>query len=141
MSNVGRRIYLASSWRSESHPSVLAALRADHHEVYDYRSEVSDGGQPFSWELIDPDWRSWTAQQFREALEDDSADRQFGMDLDALGWCDTCVLIAPAGRSSHLEAGWCAARDKQVLVLLEPGFVPELMYGLTSRCCISLWGN
>lgn len=32
------KIYLASSWRNERQPAVLAALREAGHEVYDFRN-------------------------------------------------------------------------------------------------------
>lgn len=32
-----RRIYLASSWRNEHQPRILALLRDAGHEVYDFR--------------------------------------------------------------------------------------------------------
>ena len=32
------RIYVASSWRNTIHPSVVAALRKDGHDVYDFKN-------------------------------------------------------------------------------------------------------
>jgi len=31
------RVYVASSWRNEFQPGVVAVLKADGHEVYDFR--------------------------------------------------------------------------------------------------------
>ena len=45
------RIYLASSWRNPRQPEVLAALRADGHEVYDFRNPAP-GDNGFSWREI-----------------------------------------------------------------------------------------
>lgn len=42
-------IYLATSWRNDAYPAVLAALRAAGHEVYDFR----DTNASFHWREID----------------------------------------------------------------------------------------
>lgn len=50
------RIYVASSWRNERQPEVVARLRAEGHEVYDFRrpNGQQDG---FHWSEIDPEWQ------------------------------------------------------------------------------------
>jgi hypothetical protein len=73
----GRRIYVASSWRCERQPRVVAALRAAGHQVYDFRHPDSGGppGEPgstrakgFAWSEIDPDWQGWDAATFTGLL-------------------------------------------------------------------------
>ena len=44
--------------------------------------------------------------QARAQLSHPMAVKQLANDLDALRWCDTCVLVLPCGRSAHTEAGW-----------------------------------
>ena len=122
------KLYVASSWRNEQQPSVVAALREAGHEVYDFRNP-EPGDKGFHWSEIDPNWQSWTAEQSRKHLRHPIAERGFIKDRDAMAWCDACVLVLPAGRSAHLEAGWCAGNGVPVFILLADG-EPELMYRL-----------
>jgi hypothetical protein len=123
------RIYLASSWRNERYPAVLASLRADGWEVYDFR-EPRPGAHGFAWSAISPGWQRFTPDEFRAALEHPIAEAGFRSDARALAAADVCVLLLPCGRSAHLEAGWAAGAGILTCVLLAPG-EPELMYKLT----------
>lgn len=58
------KIYLASSWKNTYYPSVLAALRAAGHDVYDFRNP-GDGTDGFKWSNIDPDWQNWTLEEYK----------------------------------------------------------------------------
>lgn len=133
------KIYVASSWRNAEHPAVVAALRAEGHEVYDFRNPAP-GNTGFKWAAIDPDWLNWTPEQFiLRALPHPISQDGFAHDKGALDWCDTCVLVLPCGRSAHLEAGYAAGQGKRVIFLLRPdGFEPELMYLLGSGCVASM---
>lgn len=125
-----RKIYVASSWRNKEQPSVVAALRKNGHEVYDFRNPAP-GYNGFSWREIDPDWMSWTIRQYVHNVRSPVADRGFKHDRDALHWCDTCVLVLPCGRSAHLEAGYAAGQGKRTIFMLaQDKFEPELMYRL-----------
>ena len=127
------RIYLASSWRNDHQPRVLDLLRIAGHEVYDFRHpHLGPGarGVGFSWAHIDPDWLDWTPDQFRDALGDPLARDGFAADQEGMDWADTCVMLAPCGRSAHLEAGYMAGQGKRTIAYLYPGEEPELMYGL-----------
>jgi len=123
------RIYVASSWRNEHQPGVVALLQDAAHAVYDFRD--SDG---FSWADIDPDWRRWDFAGYRKALRHATADRGFRRDKAALGWCDTCVLVLPCGRSAHLELGWAIGQGKRSLIYCPPVMMDaELMYLLADH--------
>lgn len=124
------KIYVASSWRNEQHQQgTVALLRADGHEVYDFRHPAPDN-DGFGWSRIDPDWLTWTRAQFRDALAHPIARDGFGFDMDALKWCDACVLVLPCGRSAHLELGYAVGAGKRSIVYAPTGraFEPELMY-------------
>lgn len=122
------RIYVASSWRNNIQPSVVAALRADGHEVYDFKNPYP-GNEGFHWSEIDPKWKEWTPDAYVEHLESRIAQTGFDRDMQALATCDACVLVLPCGRSAHIEAGHAAGSRKRVLILLhEDKFEPELMY-------------
>jgi nucleoside 2-deoxyribosyltransferase len=133
-----RRIYLASSWRNQNQPEILASLRAAGHEVYDFRNPAP-GKNGFSWRdcgaqaSLD---HAKTIPSYLEAIRSDRAAEGFGFDKAALDWCDTCVLLLPCGRSAHLELGYATGQGKDTYVLLhEDKFEPELMYLLNTEIC------
>lgn len=132
---MNRRIYLASSWRNLHQPRILRLLRASGHEVYDFRhpSEQGPRGAPdagFSWSDIDPEWQSWTPEQYSEALRHPVAVRGFIADFSAMQWADTCVLLLPSGPSAAIEAGWCHGSGRDLIVHVADLREPELMYAL-----------
>lgn len=132
------KIYVASSWRNEVQQDVVRALRADGHEVYDFR-DPDDRGVPggFSWREIDDEWQQWSPAKFRELVQHPIASVGFFRDFEAMQKADACVLVMPCGRSAHLELGWCAGAGKRTLILLAPG-EPELMYRLADGLCLSI---
>jgi hypothetical protein len=117
-----RRIYLASSWLNQLHPSAVIALRKSGHEVFDYREVNGE----FHWPPID------TLQDYIRCVEThEPAIAALDRDRDALNWCDTCVLLLPSGRSAHVEFGFAAGAGKDTIVVLdsvEPDAKHELMY-------------
>lgn len=123
------RIYVASSWRNKYYPEVVERLKADGHEVYDFRNPPH-GGNGFRWTDIDENASDWTFEQYAEGLHHPKAERQFAADKEALEWADTCVLVLPCGRSAHTEAGWMAGTGKKVVVFIPEMVEPELMYKL-----------
>lgn len=140
------KIYVASSWRNQIQPDIVALLRGDGHEVYDFR-HPKPGNDGFSWRQIDPDWMEWQPREYVEKINGPIARAGFDLDKEALDWCEVCVLVLPCGRSAHLEAGYVIGRGKPTIFYLRPeGFEPELMYLLgngfafdaeTLRACVS----
>ena len=130
------KIYVASSWRNEAQPGVVAELRELGAEVYDYKNPAP-GNHGFHWSEIDPKWKGWTPAEFREGLGHPIAEAGFDHDMNALIECDVCVLVLPSGRSAHLEAGWAASAGKTLIVLLAPG-EPELMYRMADFICVDV---
>lgn len=121
------KVYLASSWRNEAQPTVLAALRAAGHEVYDFKNP-RPGDKGFHWSDIDPAWKTWTPTQFREAITNhELAINGFYSDWDAMEWADVGVMLQPCGRSAHIEGGYFVGAKKPLIILLAPDQEPELM--------------
>lgn len=122
-----RRIYIASSWRGEKDVLNLATLlRRRNHEVYAF---CEDGAGHYSFGFsTTPGAGSMTA---REMLQTDEARQAFAADKAGLDWADTCVLLLPAGRSSHLEAGYAVGQGKDLFILdLEAALGEcDVMYG------------
>ena len=134
------KVYVASSWRNPIQDVIVETLRGVGHEVYDFRNPAP-GNKGFAWSEIDPEWKSWNAGKFREALKHPLAVDGFRLDMTALRWCDACVLVLPCGRSAHLELGWAAGAGKKTVALVLDGFgphEPELMYAMLDHVCTSI---
>jgi len=125
-----RKIYIASSWKNVRGTRALArVLRDEGHEVYDFTDpenfifEVSEPGRPR--ESID-----WL-----EFLDTESTKRAYGVDKGGLDWADTVILFLPAGRSSHLEAGYGVGAGKDLFIY---GDLPrgefDVMYLMAKGC-------
>ncbi len=146
MGRRGVRIYVASSWRNPHQPGIVADLRVLGHEVYDFRHPPEGDHLGFSWSDVDPDWASWTADQYRQALNHSIAVAGFNSDFGAMQWADACVLVLPCGRSAHLEAGYFVGAAKPLHILLDPDefqpdaghHVTELMYRMATAIHTSL---
>lgn len=128
-------IYVASSWRNQSQPVVVEALRNAGHEVYDFRED----GFGFGWKDIDPDWWAWSAEKMRAALFHELADEGYQNDMKAILACDLCVLVMPCGKSAHLELGIARGMGKKTIVLLSDG-EPELMWRAADHLCLDVEG-
>lgn len=133
-----KRIYVASSWRNQLQPGVVAALRTAGHEVYDFRNPAPDD-HGFSWRQLEHgDVKAWDTRAFRHALAHPVARRGFSLDFEAMKWADEFCLVLPCGRSAHLEAGWAIGQGKRTSVFIETLDEPELMYltgGARTRIC------
>ncbi|HUU14088.1 MAG TPA: hypothetical protein VM182_10305 [Terriglobia bacterium] len=131
-------IYVASSWKNERQPGVVDLLRAHRHAVFDFRHPCLDD-EGFHWSEIDPDWESWTAAEYRAALDHPVAQEGFRHDFCAMEWADACVLVLPCGRSAHLEAGWLVGAGTPLVILLDAGeVVPELMYRMARKIALDM---
>jgi len=132
-------VYVASSWKNTIQPRVVDVLRHRGFEVYDFR-HPEPGNDGFSWSEVDETWLSWTPSEYKDALKHPAAARGFGLDFGAMRRSDFCVLVLPAGRSAHFEAGYFWGAGKKVFVLLEQDgqITPELMYLGANAICIDL---
>jgi hypothetical protein len=123
----GQRIYVASSWRNVYQSDVVARLRSLGCEVYDFKNPAP-GNHGFGWREIDPNWQQWSPAQYRGAMAHPIAKAGYDADFNAMRWCDTCVLVMPAGRSASFELGWCMGAGKRAIVLIPEPIEPELMF-------------
>ena len=131
------KVYVASSWRNEKQPEVVRFLRECGYEVYDFRNP-REGDKGFHWSEIDPNWKQWTPDVYRQSLRHPIAERGFESDMDALRRCDVVVAVQPFGRSTSLELGWAAGARKPTILLLDNG-EPELMVKMCSAICIDIF--
>lgn len=128
------RIYVASSWCNQIQPEIVKLLREQGYDVYDFKNPAPENSG-FHWSEIDPEWQAWTAIQLKNGLKHELARKGFYSDMTALEDCDVCVLVLPAGRSAHLEAGWVIGAEKPTVILLTDGCKPELMYKMAHYLC------
>lgn len=123
------KIYLASSWKNENSIFRLAQLfRLWGHKV-DAFVDDSLGRYIFHWREIVENKELLNAKSF---LKDPRAKKAFKEDKKWLDWCDCCVLLLPAGESSHLEAGYVKGQGKKLVIFALRGFQPgefDVMYG------------
>lgn len=133
------KIYVASSWRNQHQPSVVEILRSAGHEVYDFKNPAP-GQKGFAWSDIDPNWQSWTPEQFRTALRHPIALEGYKRDAEAMVAADACVMVMPCGRSAHIEAGFFVGEPRKHLIILldEKPAEPELMYNMAGAICTDM---
>lgn len=134
-----RKIYVASSWRNKHQPNVVIKLRELGHLVYDFKNPI-EGNYGFSWAQVREDYVKWDKTTFLQDLhKSDIAKEGFRLDMQALKWADTCVLLLPSGRSAHLEAGYAIGQGKQTIIYVDDDkFEPELMYLMADKITDSL---
>ncbi len=123
------KLYVASSWRNEVYPALVDALKAEGHQIHDWRSTPN----AFKWQNIEPTYQhgdTVDTDTYRNWLIHPAAEAGYRDDLDGMQWCDCGVLLLPCGRSAHTEAGWIRGRGKPVFVLRPDDQEPDLMYKL-----------
>jgi hypothetical protein len=94
------KIYVASSWRNDLQPSIVAALRDLGHDVYDFKNPPNNSG--FSWSQVAPDWKITDgakgfveAEPYKKMLAHPVAAAGYLSDITALRGCDAVVYVLP----------------------------------------------
>lgn len=117
-----KSIYLIGSLRNENVPKVAAALRQANEPIEIFDNWYSAGAH------ADDAWRDYERSRghsYQEALNNHSARHVYNFDYFHLNRCHAAILMLPAGRSGHLEAGVVAGRGKPVFMLLDAEGEPE----------------
>lgn len=126
------KLYMASSWKNEEAAISLArVLRGHGHEV-DCFCEPGRGRFVFHWSKIVNDPDELQQLDSKSFLADARTQRAFLEDKKWLDWCGGVVLLLPAGRSAHLEAGYAVGQGKPVWAWSLTGFPKgefDVMYG------------
>ena len=109
-----KHIYLIGSLRNPRIRDLGVILRAEGHTVFD------------DWHGAGPDaddhWQKYEqarGRNYQDALQGYLARHTFHFDYEHLERADIAVLVAPAGKSAHLELGFCIGRGKRGYVLLD----------------------
>lgn len=104
-------VYLIGSLRNPEVPVVAKILRDHDIEVFD---DWHAGG-----EHADDEWMKYEqarGRNYHEALAGYAAQHTFQYDLFHLNRCDVGIMVAPAGKSGHLELGYLLGQGK-------PGYI------------------
>jgi hypothetical protein len=126
------KIYIASSWKMEDVLRDLAALLREAGFEVDCFCDSSSGRFVFHWsELVEKeeDLKTIDAINF---LKDWRTKKACDEDKKWLDWADACILVLPAGRSAHLEAGYEKGQGKKLFIYGD--FIPgefDVMYGFS----------
>lgn len=110
-------IYVIGSLRNEQVPKIAQELRDCGHDVFD--DWYSAGRDADDW------WRAYEkarGRTYEEALQGAAAKNVYAFDKRHLDAADAVVMVMPAGRSAHLELGYCAGKGKRTAILLEPEY-------------------
>lgn len=107
------RIYVIGSLRNPEIPKIAATLREYGHEVFDDWWAAGP--------KVDDYWQRYEqarGRTYAEALAAPIAGHNFYFDKEWLDWADCGILVAPAGKSAHLEIGYLAGQGKQTHIML-----------------------
>ena len=121
------RIYVATSKGNTHLAESVARLRGLGHQVHDFREHG------FAWEEVSRDWESWTAEDYRAAVDlHDAPGEAIGNNLEGLARAHAVVMVMPCGPGAHLELGWAMGRGKLAAVYVpdeeRAGQVLDLMH-------------
>jgi hypothetical protein len=107
-------IYLIGSLRNPEVPRIAERLRAEGYEVFD------------DWFAAGPEaddkWRDYEkgrGHSYQEALRGHAARHVFEFDRFHLERAEAVVLVAPAGKSGHMEFGWALGKGKPGIYFLD----------------------
>jgi hypothetical protein len=108
------KLYLIGSLRNEEVPKLAARLRAEGHSVFD--DWFAAGPEADDW------WQKYEkarGHSYAQALEGYAAQHVFEYDRSHLDRVEGGVLLLPAGKSGHLEAGYLIGQGKPVFILMQ----------------------
>lgn len=108
------KIYLLGSMRNRGIISIANTLREDGHSVFD--DWISAGPE------ADDYWQKYEAERgrsYREALNGYHAKNQFHLDQVHIADADVGVMVAPCGKSAHLELGVFIGSGRPGYIYLE----------------------
>jgi hypothetical protein len=109
------QLYLIGSLRNPKVPVIANRLRdKTRFDVFDDWYSAGPEADDY-WQK----YENARGHKFAEALAGEAARNVFAFDKRNLQRADMVVLVLPAGKSGHLELGWCLGRGVPGYVLLE----------------------
>lgn len=121
------KIYIASSWKNEELVCEWADELRDLGYEVDAFCDPETGRFVFHYSEIG-DVKTLDAINF---LQDERSQKAFYEDKKWLDWCECVLLVLPAGKSAHLEAGYAKGQGKCLLIYQDefPKGEFDVMYG------------
>lgn len=126
-------LYMIGSLRNREGVSKIAQMIRTEHNIEAFDDWLSPG------EEADDKWKQYEearGRTYKEALGGWAARHVFEFDRGHLDRCDGAVLVLPAGKSCHLEAGYIA-HTKPLFVLLDAPDRWDVMYQFAKYICFS----
>jgi len=123
------KLYLIGSLRNEGVLSLGEHLRKETDwDIFD------------DWYAAGPEaddyWQKYELNRGRsygQALQGHAATHVFEFDKHHLDTCDAALLVLPAGRSGHLELGYCVGLGKPGFILLDQDYMEEGRFDVMYR--------
>jgi nucleoside 2-deoxyribosyltransferase len=110
------KVYVIGSLRNPKIPEIANKIREAGFEVFD------------DWYAAGPEaddkWKEYEqgrGRSYTEALGGAAATNVFEFDKKHLDSSDAVVLVLPAGKSGHMELGYCLGKGLPGYILLEEG--------------------
>ncbi len=106
-------VYLIGSLRNPEVPKIAKILRDKGIEVFD---DWHAGG-----EKADEEWMKYEKERgrdYHEALRGHAANHTFQYDLLHLNRAHVGIMVAPAGKSGHLELGYMLGQGKPCYIYM-----------------------
>ena len=114
-------IYIASSWKNKLHLlSIAESLRSFNFNV-DLFCDDSTNRYCFNYEGI----KNWGELNAKTYLDIPEVQKVFKENKKWLDWCDVCLLVLPAGKSSHLESGYAVGSGKHLVIYHLDSVLPK----------------
>ncbi len=127
-------IYLIGSLRNENVPLLANRIREAVPGLEVFDDWYSPGPR------ADDHWKEYEVGKghtYKEALQGWAAKHVFEFDKYHLDRCDGALLLLPAGKSCHLEAGYVAGRGKPLFVLMDDPERFDVMYQFAKEVCFN----
>lgn len=109
------KVYLIGSLRNPEVPKLAETLRGRLPEWQVFDDWYAAGPE------ADDRWMEYEkarGNDFIAALDGHAANHVYEFDKHHLDTCDAVVLVLPAGKSGHLEFGYCRGRGTPGFILL-----------------------
>ena len=101
------KIFVTTSWKNKYRRLVINALEKEGHTVYDFKTSSI-----FKWSENPIDLDTMNLVILKE-----EAMKAFDSNYFAISESDICVLILPAGKSSHMFAGMAVGMGKHLIIV------------------------
>ena len=125
------KIYIASSWKNRDNVIMLKDHLIKYGHKVDAFCDFRDEERiVFDFKQI-PNWETYNAKSF---LNIDEVEMAFNQDKKMIDWADCVILLLPAGKSSHLEAGYAKGTNKKLIIAGDfPSGEIDVMYGFADE--------